>query len=253
MMIPFAKLGLASSVAKAQNFSWLKTVELAGQFKFRQIQLYLNPSFLDENHAQLLLQTSARFRVHLHLPPCVNEPKIQLFLERYLKELKTPIFLIQHQTHWKTTDLFPLQTDLAINGLENDAPRKTPKAFLDFFLERAQKEPRLIPVLDVSRFFVQAPPYLPFDEVQKQVIAIFLKLQELNQPFIIHAIDHPARQFKHQFWKPLLEGDLPWSKIIKIVNLRLDLLKCFMFEYENWSKVRKSIDNLMPKKTETVW
>jgi len=246
-MIPFEKLGLASSVAKAWDFSWDKIIELASRSNFQQIQLYLSEQHLRTSTASFLKNVQLKFTVHLHLPPSLlPEEKWNDFLLLLHKNIHSRIYLIQHQPFGddlnQFLNKFPFENFLP--GIENDLPNQWPLDFLNWFLKVKSYVPEALPVVDVPRFFHQAAPKSDFAEIAIQVIELIRRLQQMNKPFILHAIDHPINNTDRPFWQPLLLGELPWSEILNLVKLKPDLLKCLMFEYENWNMVQDSIQNL---------
>lgn len=245
-MIPFEKLGLASSVAKAANYSWRKTVELASRSNFKQIQLYLSEENLQTSTADFLRSVQLKFTVHLHLPPSINPQHLIHFLSLLSRTTVSQIYLIQHQPLWydfdRVLDHVPVKSFLPC--AENDWPEQWPLDFLNWFLKVKSKTSKALPVIDVPRFFHQAPRKAKINEMVSQVVELVHRLLQMNQPFILHTIDHPAEKTDRPYWQPLLEGELPWPEILNLVKIHPDLLKCLMFEYENWNMVQDSIKNL---------
>ncbi len=246
-MIPFEKLGLASSVAKAWDFSWEKTIELASRSNFSQIQLYLSEQHLRPSTVSLLKNVQLKFTLHLHLPPSLSPEKWNDFLLLLHKNIDSKIYLIQHQPFWDDLNqlLKNLPSENFVSGIENDLPNQWPLNFLHWFLVKVKSHvPKALTVIDVPRFFHQAAPEADFTEIAAQIVELIRQLQQMNQHFILHAIDHPKGKTDRPFWQPLLQGELPWPEILNLVKLKPDLLKCLMLEYENWDMVQDSIQTL---------
>ncbi|APF19398.1 hypothetical protein Calab_3698 [Caldithrix abyssi DSM 13497] len=244
-MLTFAKLGLASAVARPQNYSWQTTIEYARRAKFRQIQLFLNPLQLTDQSLALLQKSAAEFTLHLHLPTDFPQNDLPTFLNTFGQSLEREVYLIQHQPYRENVLQLSLNSDKIRIGIENDFPKQTPPEFLALILRLQNEDERILPVLDIPRFFHQAAASQTFEQTARQVGQLIFRLLAMERPFIIHALDHPAGKTTRQHWQPLLQGDLPWRLLIKMFIKRPELLKCLMFEYENWNMVKQSIGNLV--------
>ncbi len=245
-MLPFSKLGLANSVAYQEHYSWQVTIELAKQKQFSTIQLYVNDTNIDENHLTIIKEATQLFNIHLHLPSAIASDAVKEFLDEFLAISQKEVILIQHQRYWFTVDEIKpiLRNRNVLIAIENDLPKTKPIDFLNFLLKTRKDWSGLIPVLDISRFFVQKPIKENEQKIKKQLLEMLKTIIEYNWPFILHTIDHAYHQLERHAWQPLFEGQLPWSQIFKIMEPHLELLKCLMFEYENWDMVERSIENM---------
>ncbi|MHB2148886.1 hypothetical protein ACX8XP_07505 [Calditrichota bacterium LG25] len=244
-MLTFAKLGLASAVARPQNYSWQTTIEYARRAKFRQIQLFLNPAQLTEQFLTLLQKSAGEFTLHLHLPTDFPPNDFAVFLNTFGRSLEREVYLIQHQPYRQNVLQLSLNSDQIRIGIENDFAEQGPLDFLEVILGLQDEDERILPVLDIPRFFHQAAAGRTFEHTARQVVQLISRLLAMERPFIIHALDHPEGKTRRQHWQPLLQGDLPWRLLIKMFIKRPELLKCLMFEYENWNMVKQSIGNLV--------
>ena len=239
------KVGIATSVAKEYGFDWLKTIEWARSENLNHVQFYINPQTLKEDLVSYLKYAQG-LNACFHLPAAAGEATIQYCLHTLQTFVtQNPIIIIQHQQWAPTVERFMPYFPEMILAIENDFPGSEPDAFRGILQEKLENSG--VPfwaVLDIPRFYHQAPPELTFKQITSQIDGLFEFLQNHSLPFLIHAIDQTEEGGERTYWRPFLKGDLPWLHFIKTLRNSSDLLKCFVFEYENWSMAKDGIDQV---------
>ncbi|GEM_PF-4443102 len=238
------KLGIASSVAKEFGFDWGKTIEFARAQNLDHVQLFINPDSLKKDLATFL-KSGTGLKACFHLPAQAGEATVQYCLHTlHTFVTDNPIVLIQHQQWANTVQRFLPFYPGMILAIENDQPQATPEAFRQYVQEQATLQ-SVWAVLDIPRFYHQAPEETPFKKITRQIESLLAFLHQQSIPFLVHAIDQSQQGGERSFWKPFLEGDLPWLHFIKIIRNSSDLLKCFVFEYENWNMAKEGIERIV--------
>ncbi len=235
-----SKIGIATSVARELHFSWQGTIEWAQAENLRHVQLFINPQTLKEDLITFL-KNGRGLKAYFHLPANAGEATVQYILHTLNGFCeRIPIVIIQHQ-QWTATvvrflDFYPE----IILAAENDRPQSEPLSFWDFLQSQSISSPRWA-VLDIPRFYHQAPREMPFKEITHQIDRLLSLLSQYRIPFMIHAIDQSKKGGERKYWTSFLQGALPWVHFIKVLQNSSDLLKCFIFEYEDWNRAKEGI------------
>lgn len=235
-----SKIGIATSVARELDYSWIQTIQWAQAENLQFVQLFINPETLKED-LTTFLKNGRGLKAFFHLPANAGEATVQYALHTLNSFCeRIPIILIQHQ-QWAATverflDFFPEM----VFAVENDRPQSEPLAFWQFLKEHRISS-AMWAVLDIPRFYHQAPADMPFKEITAQIDRLIFHLKEHRIPFLVHAIDQSKQGGERQHWTPFLQGALPWVHFIKVLQNSSDLLKCFVFEYEDWNRTKEGI------------
>ncbi len=237
------RLGIATSVARDENFSWQVTLQRARKANIRHVQFYIKKTTGLAEALQNLISGSSQIFPYFHLPPSEDEGQISEILTTLSRYFPRRFVVIQHQPFWETLHTMQGAFPAMIIAVENDAPKQTPHDFLRF-AEKTFTSKSFWAVVDVARFYHQAPPLLTDRALEKQILDLFVFLQEKSIPFLIHAIDIKNRQPQRENWCPLFDGRIPWHNFLKALRKSSDLLKSFLFEYENWNMCLSSIRRL---------
>lgn len=234
------RLGIATSVARNENFSWQVTLQRARETNIRQVQFYIKDATGLTEALQELVRSGPQIFPYFHLPPSDDARQIGEILTHLAQHFPEQFIVIQHQPFigglQKLQKMFPRM----VIAVENDAPQQTPRDLLRFAEETSVSE-SFWTVIDVARFYHQAPPLLSNEALQTQILELLVFLQKKSIPFLIHAIDIKNRQPQRENWCPLFDGLIPWHFILKTLRKSSDLLKCFLFEYEDWNMCLESI------------
>ena len=208
-MIPWIdrrKVGIATSVAKEYGFDWLKTIEWARTENLNHIQFVINPETLKEDIVSYLKYAQGP-NACIHLPVHAGDPSLQYCLhtlQAFLTQI--PIVLIQHQKWAHRVQRFLPYYLGMILAIENDRPGVGPKAFQRFLQEKLEhSEQPFWAVLDIPRFYHQAPDELSFKQITFPIDQLLEFLRKYSVPFLIHAIDQ-TEDGRDRFCKAIYLG-----------------------------------------------
>ena len=237
------KVGIATSVAKEYGFSWQKTIEWALSEKLEHIQFFINPQTLKQDLI-FYLKYAQGLQAYFHLPSQAGEATVHYCLHTLRSLLgKAPIVLVQHQQWAQTVQRFlPFYSEMIL-AVENDSPETEPHAFMDFLQTQVLPHQNWA-VLDIPRFYFQAPGRISSRDITAQIDLLIEFLGKHSVPFLIHAIDQTDRGGDRSHWKPFLQGDLPWLHFIGKIKNVCSELKCLLFEYENWDMAKEGIERI---------
>ncbi len=234
------RLGIATSVARNENFSWRVTLQRAHEANIRQVQFYIKDTTGLAEALQELVRSGPQIFPYFHLPPSDDRRQTSEILTHLAEHFPEQFIVIQHQPFAGVLQSLQKVFPRMVIAVENDAPQQTPGDFLRFVEETSVSE-YFWAVIDVARFYHQAPAGLETNLLHRQIFELLTHLQKKNIPFLIHAIDIKNRHPQRENWCPLFDGLIPWHFILKTLRKSSDLLKCFLFEYENWDMCLESI------------
>ncbi len=247
-----SQIGIATSIARTAGYDWRETLRLAQDLDVRLVQFYLPPI----EHLEVELQTlrdelPIDWQTLFHLPPC---PHSKMFgYLRTLKKYFPASVLIQHEKFFnrKTEDaiseagFLPAPENDALSGAELSSFREQLVSILK------HNNAKLVPVLDISRFFHQFHHRYESEAITREALSILQLIQQYDLPLILHVIDHISFAAKRRNWRPLFNGDLPWKRILQDVILQNINLRYVIFEYETPDSTASSIKNLLTNFPET--
>jgi len=231
----FIPIGIASSVAKASGFDWMKTIEIANKLNVSVIQLHLN-QFKPEFNWQLNL--AERFKqIYIHLPADFNykHPFVAS-----LKNIPNSPLLIQHERYLNRDDIdFFIASRLPL-GFENDQQN-----YLYGYFDQLKKLHYLglniAAVIDLPRFYHQFIGKQDEKEIYNHILNVLTWCKSLQISVIMHTIDIADYQPKQASWTPIFEGILPWKEVLTFSIKESIPVKSIIFEYEDFPNMEKSI------------
>jgi len=239
MTTPF-EIGIASSVAKAENYSWPQTIRYANLWNVKLIQLYLSNGF-EKQLADLENQFDlSNYRIYWHLSDD--------FLSNSLSNLKyitrySCNFII-HENTLRTIGALPEKLQTINLYIEND--NKYPNSclgYLSFISEKFTQADYFYSAFDIPRFFEQNHLNFPFDEIEKISLNILDYLVQSGREFMLHLIDLGNLDAQRSDWKTLFSGILPIKVLLKRV-LNLNRSIPVILEYESPEQCFNSIQAL---------
>jgi len=234
-MSDFYPIGVASSVAKQFGYSWQKTLEFARKEHLNPIQLYL-PQQLTAEHIRIISQLKAE-DLYLHLPVKFNKESIQQIVQK--KEFSATLF-IQHEKYLANDDLDFLQNSSLKLGVENDSDSEV-GSFLKFIKRLNERGLLQSAVLDIPRFYKQFHKKNSVESITAEIVKVLKFCSYERIPVIFIIIDSISFSMDREEWTVLFNGLVPWKKIF-IAGKKLYIpLKSYLFEYEDYDMVKKSV------------
>lgn len=227
-------LGIASSVAKASGFNWLKTIEIANKLNVSIIQFHLN-QFYPEFDWETNLR---RFeKIYIHLP--VNFNNAHPFINTVKTFSKKPL-LIQHERYFAQNDIFFFREYQFPLGFENDQNDNYGGYFKQLNTLYSAGI-NLTAVLDLPRFFYQFSNNYTENDIYNYILDILNWCKDNNISVIIHAIDIVNYHPHHSNWVPIFQGFLPWNDFLSYILKEFIPVQSIIFEYENIANTVKSV------------
>ncbi len=242
-MSKFLNIGIATSVARDQHFSWKTTFQLARGAGLLHVQFYVDSLARIQSNKSLIAQNVDGMDFFFHLPS-LNDPEIAKTMIKTILEIRQkPTLFIVHQNYLHNLQSIASSTENLLFAVENDQPNAEPLEFLELV-----KENNFTPVLDIPRFYHQNFGKRKLSEISCQIFELIEHLLTMDARFLIHAIDFDRLSSgNRETWCPLFEGIVPWTKILEMVCNRQEFLKSFILEYENWDMTQKSLRNLQTR------
>ena len=234
----FIPIGIASSVAKASGFDWIKTIEIAEKLSLQVIQFHLNQYKPEFNWQNDLIRRFEQIYIHLSAELSYSHPFINL-----IKESPNKPLLIQHQRFLDQEDISFFIKNSFLLGFENDNRSK----LNDYFYQLQKLHStglNLSAIVDLPRFYHQFQNNHKEDEIFNHILKI-LKWCKTNEiPIVVHAIDIADYQSDYDNWVPVFEGILPWNDFFSFIIEDKIQIKSIIFEYEDVPNTEKSVYSL---------
>ncbi|MFC2088336.1 hypothetical protein ACFLSX_01950 [Calditrichota bacterium] len=231
-------LGIATSVAKKQNYSWQKTTEIAKSLSLKAIQFYL-----PQNGKIPIVDVSSYFNnIYLHLPNTYHlQIKQNLLAAEEFYDIYSSKKIIVHQNenlsnkeNLETISNFA-QKGFKV-GIENEAKTNL-YSYIELIKYLYQNNMNIFSVIDFHRFYCnfhkQFNPELIFD----MILRLFDLCVVNKIDTVIHLIDSNSFSSERKYWTPILNGILPYTEIFSYI------IKSIILEYETEELIGKSISN----------
>ncbi len=242
-MSKFLNIGIATSVARDQHFSWKTTFQLARGAGLPHVQFYVDALPRIQSNKSLIAQDGNGTEFFFHLPSLSEPETVKAMIHQILEIRQKPTLFIVHQNYLPNLQSIASGTENLLFAVENDQPNAEPLQFLELV-----KQNNFTPVLDIPRFYHQNFGNRKLAEISSQIFELIEHLLVMDVPFLIHAIDFDRLSpGNRDTWCPLFEGIVPWTKILEMVCNRQEFLKSFILEYENRDMTQKSLRNLQTR------
>jgi hypothetical protein len=245
---PF-EIGIASSVAKANGYSWLKTIEYARAWEINLIQLYIGEDFSQQLTNLGDLSLLEEFNIFWHLPNNISTIDLNnlILLKRFSKNF------ILHQDSFPAiagmNDFF-YPVDLY---LENDHPyMDSSQSYFSFIIEKYKMSGNYYSAFDVPRFFEQHFRYIDFQKIEAMSREIIDYHLAADRKILLHLIDLTDLEGLRTGWKTLFSGILPLRTLLQSIKKSKKRIPIIL-EYESPETCYNSIlvlNNFMKLATE---
>ncbi len=242
------KLGVATSIAKKQHYSWEYTVDFCARYNLNLIQFYWqNPIPLIKKLESL--DIPLRF---LHLPvevdSAMNFPEFSSKIcSDFSKFYKSNNLIVHQQTDQSNGVDDKLISRLnALHfrvGLENDYS-KSLTGFKSKLKICQSKHFPIFVVFDIHKFFNRFYLRHSVEQILQASLELFLYCRKLNLTLILHIIDSKSFDSDRDSWCPLFEGILPYRHIFDLIKKYQISCEGIILEYEDEVMAEESIRRL---------
>ncbi len=238
-------LGVATSVAKNNNFSWQDTVDFASSLKLNSIQFYI-----PQNRILPQVSNLIKFEnIYLHIPNDYDLilDELILFTSNF-KKLYDSDKLIIHQKEslsFQETKKIAEQLNCAglQVGIENEGTKNL-YSYLELIEFLSKSDTKFYIVLDIHRFYFNYVAKYKEEVIFKVICQLldFCSKSKINM--VLHVIDSKSFKSNRSDWVPLFEGIIPYSQLFKYISTNKIDIESIIFEYESYLSVTKSLENL---------
>lgn len=227
-------VGIATSVAGAFGFDWMKTIEIANNLNVSILQFHLNqfdPKFNWKTNQESFDQ------IYMHLP--IDFHHDHPFINATKKHSKKPM-LIQHERYLTEKDIIFFKKYNFPFGLENDQDDNF-DGYFEQLITLYSAEINLTAIIDLPRFFYQFKSIYKEKDMYNYILDILNWCKDSRISVVIHAIDIANYNPDHSNWVPIFEGLLPWDDFLAYTIKEFIPVESIVFEYEDMANTKKSI------------
>ncbi len=258
MKIP---IGVANSISKNFNYDPRDTLHYVKNEGFECLQIYLSNELLQHTdwYPELEENFSSELSVVFHAEGDLN----RTFFSSSYYQLLQHFFTHSSDPHYILHFDEQIQVDHLVDLIEKQVPKneivylenyfKSPgpvaavkniKKFMALFTLVLADQKKLLPVLDIPRFFHANLQWSP-SEALNWIFQLmnFFSLRRI--PVLLHLVDYSdPRQQRNQFC-PVGEGYIPYSDFFKFVIKTEPLISGIILEYEDKLNPLKSRQNIL--------
>ncbi len=257
MKIP---IGVANSISANFDYDPLDTLQFAVNEGFELLQVYLNQTLLSQTGWFDTFQRDLpeHMPVIFHAEGDLNDA---FFTSPYYHQLQTflngqskPRYVVHFDESIQVDRLVDMVEQQVAPGqvilLENyfrasgpEAAEKNIKKFMALFTLLVSGKDRLLPVLDIPRFFHAQLQWAPQQALNWVFQLInFFSLRRI--PILLHLVDYADhQQQRHQFC-PVGEGHIPYEEFFTFLRKTRPPISGIILEYEDKLNPLKSRQNI---------
>jgi len=238
-------LGVATSIAKENNFSWQDTVDFALEHKLNTIQFYVT-----QNSILPQISNASNIKnIYLHLPIDydlkINE--LILFAKDYRKLYKSNKLIIHQkeslssqQTHEIISKYYHVGF---LVGIENEGNEDL-RSFQKLIQYLSKNKSKFFVVPDIHRFYFNYQINYSENEIYNEICKIFNLCKVFGSRIVLHVIDSISYKSNRNDWVSMFKGIIPYSNLLNYISEKRIDIESIIFEYESYNPVIKSLDNL---------
>jgi hypothetical protein len=237
-------LGVATSIAKDNQYSWQDTVNFANSLDLNTIQFYV-----PRNKIIPKISNIENFNnIYLHLPndyyTYLNESVSGStnFVKLY-KSNKIIIHQNESISNKKYLDLIKNSNQAGLLvGIENDGGKDL-YSYSELIKYLNTSEIKPFAVIDVHRFFHDYFNKYKEDFILDEILKLLVLCKRNNINIVLHIIDSKSFNSDHNMWVPFLNGSIPYSRIFEFISNKNIIIESLVFEYESKGLVLTSVKN----------
>ena len=238
-------LGVATSIAKNNQFSWQDTIDFTLSLKLNSIQFYLP-------HNKILPEISNIYKfknIYLHLPNDYDSGLNELISisSEYKKSYKSDKILFHQKeslSNERTLDIIKkFNHQGLVVGIENDGGKELYSYYelIEFF---TMNKVKFFAVLDIHRFYHDYYEKHETEMILEMIFKLFNLYSQNKIKIVLHIIDSKSFSSDRNMWVPLLNGIVPYPDIFNLISKKQIDIESIIFEYESKKSVSSSLKNL---------
>jgi hypothetical protein len=237
-------LGVATSIAKNDQYSWDFTIDFCIRHDLDLIQFFWqNP--IPRINLPEILDIPQRF---LHLPvesnSAISFPQLSALCTDFATYYKSNRLILHQQIdcHHEVEDKW-IEQLAALNfsiGLENDYS-KSLTGFQSALSVFQRKRHPIFVVFDIHKFFNRFYQVHTKEQILQTIADLFLFSRELNLTMILHIIDSGSFDADRNSWCPVFAGILPYRQIFNLIKKYQVDCAGLILEYEDELMATESI------------
>jgi hypothetical protein len=241
-------VGIASSIARKQDYSWEYTIDFCARHNLRLIQFYWqNPIPRIKK-----LETLDIPQRYLHLPVkadiTMSFPEFSALCADFSEYYKSNN-LIMHQQRAPIIDGVDAKLISQLNelqfrlGLENDDSKSLTgfQSGLDFCCRRNF---RIFTVFDIHKFFHRFYRTHTVEQIVQACADTLLYCRKLNLTMLLHIIDSHSFDAGRDSWCPVFDGVIPYRQIFELIKTSQVCCEGIILEYEDELMAAESLRRL---------
>jgi len=238
-------LGVATSIAKENNFSWQDTVDFAIRYNLSTIQFYLTQN----NNLPKTSNYSNFKNIYLHLPLEYDLKIKELILFALdFRKLYDSNKLIIHQkeslSFLETYEIIKIYNQAGfVVGIENEG-NKDLRSYQKFIQYLSKNKSNFFVVPDIHRLYFNYAKNYSEKEIYNEICDIFDLCKVNESRIVLHVIDSISYKSNRNDWVAMFKGILPYSNLLNFISKKRIDIESMIFEYESPNPVIKSLENL---------
>ena len=238
------ELGVATSVAKDNHFSWQDTVDYALNQNLNSIQFYV-----PQNKNLPQISSPANFKnTYLHLPINYdsNLKELILFATEFKRNYNSNKLIIHQNESLSFQDTNEIIEKINwagfLVGIENEGSENL-NSFFELIEYLSKSDSKFYAVLDIHRFYFNYCAKYKEETIFKVICQLldFCSKSKLN--IVLHVIDSKLFKSNRDDWVPMFEGIVPYSQLLKYISDIQINMESLIFEYESYDSVTNSLEN----------
>lgn len=238
-------IGVATSVARDNSFSWDDTVDFTLFHKLNSIQFYV-----PQNKILTKIPDHKYFKnIYLHLPIeyDLNTDELLVFASNFKTYFNSNKLIIHQKESLSLQETFEIIEKYNnagfFVGIENEGSQDI-NSYFDLINFLSWQKCKFFVVPDIHRFYFNFA--LKHDEsiIYKKIIKIFKYCNNSDIKIILHVIDSMSFKSNRNDWIPIFEGIVPYSRLFKFISNHHINIESLIFEYENYDHVTNSLENI---------
>jgi len=237
-------LGVATSIAKENNFSWQDTVDFTLRYNLNTIQFY-------NTHNNILPKISniSNFKnIYLHLPIEYDLKLEELILfATEFKKIYNSSNLIIHQKEYlsfqETNEIIGKFNKAGFFvGIENEGNEDL-RSYNNLIQYLSKNKSNFFVVPDIHRLYFNYVKNYSEKEIYNEICEILDLCKVIGSKIVLHVIDSISYKSNRNDWVAMFRGILPYSNLLKYISEKRIDIESMIFEYESYSPVINSLEN----------
>jgi hypothetical protein len=238
-------LGVATSIAKDNHFSWQDTVDYARKQNLNSIQYYV-----PQNKILPITSNLANLEnTYLHLPIDYDSKTEELIL--FSKDFKSNYNSNKLIFHQKESLVFQKTKEVIekfnqagfLVGVENEGSKDL-NSYYELVNFLSESNVKFYAVLDIHRFYCNYSDKFENELIFEMICKLIDFCSKSGIKIVMHIIDSKSFKINRDDWVPLFEGIVPYPQLLNYISKMKITIESIIFEYEATAPLTNSLENL---------